>query len=91
MDENTKWLLFNIGDFGLNPMEQGSGSNIKIFEYAAAGLVIVSTPFGVRGVNRIRRDLHSCRGKIVHALFIAPFKHARRGAWENWHACSYAR
>ncbi len=51
VDESTKWLAFHIADVGLNPMETGSGTNIKIFEYAAAGLTIVSTPFGARGVK----------------------------------------
>jgi glycosyltransferase involved in cell wall biosynthesis len=50
VDESTKWMAFNIADVGLNPMEIGSGTNVKIFEYAAAGLAIVSTPFGARGV-----------------------------------------
>jgi hypothetical protein len=50
VDENIKWLAFSLSDVGLNPMEQGSGSNIKMFEYAAAGLTILSTEFGARGV-----------------------------------------
>ncbi len=50
VDENTKWVAFNIADIGLNPMEIGSGTNVKIFEYAAAGLAILSTPFGARGI-----------------------------------------
>lgn len=50
VDESTKWLVFNIADIGLNPMELGSGTNIKMFEYAAAGLAVLSTPFGARGI-----------------------------------------
>jgi glycosyltransferase involved in cell wall biosynthesis len=49
VDESTKWLAFSLADIGLNPMEQGSGTNIKMFEYAAAGLCVLSTPFGARG------------------------------------------
>ena len=33
----------------LNPMVSGSGTNLKMLEYAAAGLPIVSTFFGGRG------------------------------------------
>src|SRR5690606_19481139 len=36
-------------DIGLNPMVSGSGTNLKMLEYAAAGLPIVSTYFGGRG------------------------------------------
>lgn len=42
---------FAAADLALNPMASGSGSNIKMFEYLAAGLPIVSTPFGGRGVE----------------------------------------
>lgn len=38
------------GDVFLNPMREGSGSNIKLFEAMAAGLPTVSTGFGARGV-----------------------------------------
>lgn len=51
VDESTKWMLFRLADIGLNPMELGSGTNIKMFEYAAAGLVVLSSPFGARGIE----------------------------------------
>ncbi|WP_417539515.1 glycosyltransferase family 4 protein [Marinobacter sp.] len=41
------WLA--AADVGLNPMISGSGTNLKMLEYAAAGLPVVSTPFGGRG------------------------------------------
>lgn len=41
------WLA--VADVGLNPMVTGSGTNLKLLEYAAAGLPILSTPFGARG------------------------------------------
>ena len=50
VDESVKWLAFRTADIGLNPMELGSGTNIKMFEYAAAGLPAMSTGFGVRGI-----------------------------------------
>jgi len=51
VDESSKWMVFNMADIGLNPMELGSGSNIKMFEYAAAGLTCLSTQFGARGIG----------------------------------------
>jgi len=42
---------FAAGDAGLNPITRGSGSNVKLFEYLAARLPVISTLFGVRGTE----------------------------------------
>lgn len=49
VDRIEDW--YAAADVALNPMASGSGSNIKMFEYLAAGLPIVTTAFGVRGVE----------------------------------------
>ena len=41
------WLA--AADIGINPVETGSGTNLKLLEYAAAELPILSTAFGARG------------------------------------------
>ncbi len=41
--------FFAAADAGLNPVTRGSGSNVKLFEYLAARLPVISTAFGVRG------------------------------------------
>lgn len=41
-------------DLGLNPITVGAGSNVKLPTYLAAGLDVVSTPFGVRGFDRLK-------------------------------------
>lgn len=38
-------------DAGLNPVTRGSGANVKLFEYLAARLPVISTAFGVRGTE----------------------------------------
>ena len=35
----------------LNPMRWGSGTNLKMLDYALAGTPILSTTFGARGVG----------------------------------------
>jgi len=40
---------FAAADAGLNPVITGSGANVKLFEYMAARLPVISTHFGVRG------------------------------------------
>lgn len=37
-------------DLALNPITAGSGSNVKVPTYFAAGLPVLSTPFGTRGL-----------------------------------------
>jgi glycosyltransferase involved in cell wall biosynthesis len=41
------WLA--VASVGVNPMVSGSGTNLKMLEFAAAGLPMLSTPFGGRG------------------------------------------
>ncbi|SMF13110.1 glycosyltransferase [Pseudobacteriovorax antillogorgiicola] len=40
-------------DVVVNPVNRGSGSNIKVFQALAAGKPLLSTPFGVRGLPGI--------------------------------------
>jgi glycosyltransferase involved in cell wall biosynthesis len=51
IDGKSKNLLCSIGDIGLNPITTGSGSNLKLIEYLAWGMVTLTTPFGARGFD----------------------------------------
>jgi hypothetical protein len=42
---------FAASDAGVNLVTRGSGSNLKLFEYLAARLPVISTVFGVRGTE----------------------------------------
>jgi glycosyltransferase involved in cell wall biosynthesis len=46
-EEKRLWL--NSATVGLNPIISGSGTNLKLAEYAAYGLPFLSTAFGARG------------------------------------------
>ena len=46
-DEKSLWLQH--ATVGLNPISSGSGTNLKLAEYAAYGLPVLSTAFGARG------------------------------------------
>ena len=48
-EEKNIWL--GTADLALNPMTSGSGTNLKMLDYAAAGLPILSTEFGNRGLG----------------------------------------
>ncbi len=47
---------FQAADFALNPIKRGSGSNVKLFEYLAARLPVLSTEFGVRGTELVQGE-----------------------------------
>lgn len=48
---------FNASDIALNPMMSGGGTNIKLFEYFARELPVISTSFGIRGID-LHDDTH---------------------------------
>lgn len=50
VEDLRPWLA--AADVGLNPVAYGSGSNLKVAEYLAAGLPILTTPIGSRGFER---------------------------------------
>lgn len=51
VSNSEKIRLLESASVALNPMSSGSGSNLKALEYMAFGLPILSTPFGMRGID----------------------------------------
>jgi glycosyltransferase involved in cell wall biosynthesis len=49
--ERVKRTLLAAADVALNPVLHGSGTNLKVIEYLASGVPVVSTAFGVRGLD----------------------------------------
>ncbi len=47
----VKDFLLKTSDFALNPMMTGSGTSLKLFDYLAAGLPVLSTRIGARGLD----------------------------------------
>jgi glycosyltransferase involved in cell wall biosynthesis/GT2 family glycosyltransferase len=48
-DDKRDWLA--VADIGINPMFSGSGTNIKMLEFMACGLPVVTTKIGARGIE----------------------------------------
>lgn len=53
VDDAEKTVLLGVADFCLNPMTVGSGSNLKMLDYFAAGTPVISTEFGARGIDAV--------------------------------------
>ncbi|MGF6661616.1 glycosyltransferase involved in cell wall biosynthesis [Paraburkholderia atlantica] len=51
VSNQEKDLLLQLADFAVNPMSTGSGTNIKMFDYMACGLPLISTVVGARGID----------------------------------------
>ena len=51
IDGQQRRALYQAADLALNPMFSGSGTNLKMLDYFAAGLPVISTPAGARGLN----------------------------------------
>jgi glycosyltransferase involved in cell wall biosynthesis len=63
VDTEEKRLILASADLAINPMISGSGSNLKMLEYFAAGVPVVSTPFGARGID-VAADMHYINTEI---------------------------
>jgi len=54
VDDEQRDDLLLAADLALNPMAAGSGTNIKMFDYMAAGLPVLTTDIGARGICTAR-------------------------------------
>ena len=51
VDDETKNVALSCADCALNPMRSGSGTNLKMLDYFASGVPVISTLHGVRGLG----------------------------------------
>ncbi len=72
--------LLHASDAGLNPVLGGGGSNVKVPTYLAAGLAVVTTPFGLRGYAPLAPHVVVAEpDALADALRARPSGHAARG------------
>jgi glycosyltransferase involved in cell wall biosynthesis len=72
--------FFNIANFGLNPIQWGGGTNIKMLDYLARALPVISTEFGARGF-----DLTSQKDVLIRP--VSEFPEAIEMLVENQNLC----
>lgn len=79
-------ICFAAADVAVNPVAFGSGTNIKLGEYAAAGLPSISTPIGLRGVPHLAEMVRSVpRERFAEALRAGlPEPPRDRGTLQAW-------
>jgi glycosyltransferase involved in cell wall biosynthesis/GT2 family glycosyltransferase len=69
LDDAARREYLAAADVAVNPMFSGSGTNIKMFDFMAAGLPVVSTATGARGINLSGSALHiSTPGEFAGAI-----------------------
>jgi len=65
------------GTVGLNLVETGGGTNLKLLQYLSHGLPVLSTPFGLRGYDELARHVRveersAFAQALADGLFPAP-------------------
>ncbi len=68
VDAQEKRVFLATADLAINPMTRGSGSNLKMLDYFAAGIPVLSTPFGARGIDA-QPDTHYLAAEIGEFQF----------------------
>jgi glycosyltransferase involved in cell wall biosynthesis len=74
ISDDEKRELFRVANIALNPMVSGSGTNLKMLDYMAAGLPVISTAVGARGItiqnhkHAIICDLNAFADEISHLI-----------------------
>lgn len=58
VEEEEKIDYLSACDIAINPMISGSGTNIKMFDFMAAGLPIITTPTGARGIPNTNGEVY---------------------------------
>jgi glycosyltransferase involved in cell wall biosynthesis len=66
---------FAAADIAVNPVGFGSGTNVKLTEYVAAGLPTISTPIGLRGIPHLAKSVRCVpREEFAEALRATSWK-----------------
>lgn len=63
VEEDEKYELYKLADIAINPMFSGSGTNLKMLDYMSAGIPVITTPIGTRGIPVVNYE---------HAIISSP-------------------
>lgn len=68
VEEGEKLEYLAVSDIAVNPMLSGSGTNIKMFDFMAAGLPIITTDIGARGIANTNGRVYQLCEKTSDSL-----------------------
>jgi len=70
VEEKVKNLWLAAAEVAINPVASGSGTSLKMFDYMAAGLPIVTTAVGARGTHLVdgKHAIISDRALFAHNI-----------------------
>jgi len=63
VEERVRDVIYKASDVAINPMFAGSGTNIKMFDYMAAGIPVITTLRGARGIETSDSAFIICEGR----------------------------
>jgi glycosyltransferase involved in cell wall biosynthesis len=70
ISDEERSLYLAAANVALNPIFSGSGTNVKMFDFMAAGLPVVATPVGARGIPSISDEAFLVRAPADFAAGI---------------------
>ena len=75
VDEPRKRSYLEAADVAVNPMFVGSGTNVKLFDFMAAGLPVVTTAVGARGIQTGSEAAFAIASREDFAVVVARVLH----------------
>jgi glycosyltransferase involved in cell wall biosynthesis len=66
VSEEKKKEILMTSQIGINPIFHGAGVNVKVLEYLAYGLPVVTTPVGIRGLEKIEDAVYISQPENFH-------------------------
>lgn len=89
--EKNRYL--SVADIALNPMLTGSGTNLKMLEYMASGIPVITTHVGARGLDIpqkavVKADIEEFSNYLENLFYYCDTKEAKRFthatySWKN--------
>ncbi|MCP3720345.1 glycosyltransferase [Paraburkholderia sp. CNPSo 3281] len=71
LNEAQKLAWLTASDIAINPMLSGSGTNIKMFDFMASSLPVVTTAVGARGIETGGRKVMIIAEPVVESFGVA--------------------
>ncbi|RXK12284.1 glycosyltransferase [Halarcobacter mediterraneus] len=87
--DEEKEIYLSIADIAINPMLSGSGTNLKMLDYMANGIPVISTKIGARGLDIpaeyiVNCDIKEFKNYILNIKDYVNIEKSRKYVEENF-------